>query len=326
MRAASTLPHALAHVSALAKLPSPAPRLLFFLDYDGTLSPIVSDPDAAFITDETRAALALLARSHTTAIVSGRSLDKVRKLVALEDLIYAGSHGFDIDGGSGPGAGPVLRRTIGEEWKPVLAAAASALAASVLPVYPGTAVEDNNYALSVHYRNIVAHAAVPSLQLAVDAVAAQFGLRMTHGKCVFELRPTLEWHKGKAVEYLLDALALADGAPVLPIYIGDDVTDEDAFRALRTRGGVSVIVADSHQAVGRPTAADCRLEDTLEVRSFLAHFASLPCAAPDALTDNSVSSDSLSTDDGDMASPPDGVHPMAHNHVAPKPVFHPAPT
>jgi trehalose 6-phosphate phosphatase len=252
-----------------------------------------------------RAALTALAARHTTAVVSGRSLEKVRSLVAVPGMVYAGSHGFDI---AGP-AGTVAARTVGEEWRPALVAAAADLAAEVLPAFPGAAVEDNKLSMSLHYRNAAldpvtaaeeadADAAstasssssasttvggapsprsLAALEAAVDEIVGRHGLRRTRGKCVLELRPTLDWHKGKAVSYLLDVLGLADPG-VLPVYVGDDVTDEDAFGALAGCGGIGVRVACADDRT--ETRAQLRLEDTVQVCELLEYFAHTPGAVP----------------------------------------------
>lgn len=267
MTLAGALPHALPFLSAVAQ----GRRLVFFLDYDGTLCPIMADPDRAIICDDTRDAVRALSKRYTTAIVSGRSLAKVRSLVAIDHLIYAGSHGFDIQGP----AGTPTQHTVGAEVRPALEAVGRYLNENVLSKYPASTLEDNKYSMSVHFRNCPAHVSITSLEADVDAAAARYGLRKTHGKKVFELRPKLNWHKGKAVEYLLEVLQLSDPT-VLPVYIGDDVTDEDAFRALSRRGGVSVVVEGSEEAHNRVTAANCRLEDTHEVHQFLTHFADAP--------------------------------------------------
>ena len=79
-----------------------------FLDYDGTLTPIVSDPDAATLSDHMRDAVGKLSDKATVAIVSGRAREKLRNFVQLPELYYAGSHGFDIDGPGGTGAASSL--------------------------------------------------------------------------------------------------------------------------------------------------------------------------------------------------------------------------
>lgn len=263
MRLPNDLPSALDHLSELVnKLALERRRLVFFIDYDGTLSPIVDNPELATIPPLTRRALSALASRFTTAIVTGRSKQKVMDMVRLEHLIYAASHGFDIHAPDGR-----VSHRVGLDFIPVIQRAAldlSALGAR----FPGTRVEDNLLAVSLHYRH-----ADPSqttdIHDAVEAIALRHGLHHHEGKMVHELRPPNDWHKGKAVEFLLSTLQLGD-ADVVPIYIGDDIADENAFLAVRGRG-ISIIVADESQ--GRPTFAELRLKDPLEVGQFLMHFA-----------------------------------------------------
>jgi alpha,alpha-trehalase len=233
-------------------------RLAAFLDYDGTLTPIVARPELAALPAETRGALRRLSTLATVAVVSGRALDDVRALVGLEDLHYAGNHGLEI---RGPG-GSSLSYEVGDEFVPALREAARRLGASASRV-AGAWVEDKGRSLSVHYRQ-VAEQDVGGLERAVDAVVlADPLLRKHHGKKVFEVRPRVEWDKGRAVVWLLEALGLG-GPETLPLYVGDDVTDEDAFRAL-AGPGVGVRVGDS----ALPTWADYTLRDPSEVRRFL---------------------------------------------------------
>jgi trehalose 6-phosphate phosphatase len=92
---------------------------------------------------------------------------------------------------------------------------------------------------------------------------------MTPGKMVYEIQPKIDWDKGKAVLYLLDILEL-DRDEVVPIYVGDDVTDEDAFRAISDVGiGVFVGEADAPEVAGRTTAADYVLDTVPDVERFL---------------------------------------------------------
>ena len=233
-------------------------RPAIFLDYDGTLTPIVARPDLAIMSEEMRAAVRRLAGLCTVAIVSGRDRADVERLVGLDGLVYAGSHGFDIAGPDGlrieharGAAFTAAVRRAAEKLGPVLSGIAGAL------------VEPKRFAVAVHYRQ-VADADLPAVEAAVDRVlGAVPELRRTEGKKVFELRPRFDWDKGKAVLWLLDALTL--GTPeVLPFYIGDDTTDEDAFRALAGRGiGIFVGPPDAE------TAAAYRLDDPEAVGRFL---------------------------------------------------------
>jgi alpha,alpha-trehalase len=249
--------------SALDQLPQIKQRLsgrrvVVFLDYDGTLTPIVDRPDLAVISSEMRDVLHRLASSCTAAIVSGRGRTDVYELIQVDRLIYAGSHGFDI-------AGPDRTKIQHEEGKHLLPTIETVYGQLVerVKAIEGALVENKRFSIAVHYR-LVAEDEVPSIEGIVDEMLKAYPtLRKSTGKKVFELRPTIEWNKGKAVLWLLDALDLK-GSDVVPFYLGDDTTDEDAFGALKDIG-IGILVAETP----RPTAASYLLRDTQEVKQFL---------------------------------------------------------
>lgn len=263
--------------NALERMPEIAARLqgcrpAVFLDFDGTLTPIVERPEQALMDTETRALVARLARLCPVAVVSGRDLPDVRARVGLE-VCYAGSHGFDI---AGPGG---LRHAYPQAVaaEPKLDAAERELRAALAGI-AGALVERKRFSIATHYR-LVRSADVAAVERAVNAVRGRNpGLRRGRGKKVIELLPDVDWDKGAAVLWLLHALDL-DAADVLPIYIGDDLTDERAFRALAKRG-VGIVVRDRL----RPTLARYRLRDPVEVRGFLATLAGLVEHAPRGTT------------------------------------------
>lgn len=233
-------------------------RVAVLLDYDGTLTPIVARPDLALLSEETRAILRGLARVATVAIISGRDLADVRALVGLDGLIYAGSHGFDI---SGP-RDLRLRHEEGVVFESAIQQAAEKLRAAVGGI-EGALVEGKKFAVAVHYRQ-VDEANVPEIEAAVDKIVRDLPeLRKTLGKKVFELRPRLDWDKGKALLWLLEALD-ENGPDVVPFYFGDDITDEDGFRALQDRG-ITIYVGRAAD----DTAAGFVLRNPAEVRKFL---------------------------------------------------------
>jgi trehalose-phosphatase len=251
------LPDALERFDDLARMFAER-KPAIFLDYDGTLTPIVSKPELAVLDEPMRATLAELAEVFPAAIISGRDRANVENLVGLGAMVYAGSHGFDI---AGPGG---LKREYegAAKFVPALDEAEKRLNERLEGI-DGVLVERKRYAIAVHYR-LVAEDEAPAVEEAFDAVLDEVdGLRRTAGKMVFEMRPQLEWHKGKAVLWLLGELGL-DRADVLPVYIGDDETDEDAFAALAGRG-IGILVADRPQE----THAEYRLESPDAVGEFL---------------------------------------------------------
>jgi alpha,alpha-trehalase len=227
-----------------------------FLDYDGTLAPLAARPELATLPEATRETLGRLAGRYPVGVLSGRGCGDVAARVGLDDLIYAGSHGFEI-------AGPALRHEVGEGLPAVVERAAARLREHLAGL-PGVLVEPKRFAISVHYRLAEEASDLPRIEAAVDAVLAEHPeLRKGLGKKLFELRPTLDWDKGKALLWVLEALHL-DRAATLPLYLGDDLTDEDAFRAVN-RTGIGILVAEEPRA----TAAAYSLRDPEEVRTFL---------------------------------------------------------
>lgn len=258
-----TVPAALESLPAIAGAVGTG-RLALFLDFDGTLTPIVERPEQAVLTDAMRTSLRRIAGLCTVAVVSGRDLQDVRERVGVDSLHYAGSHGFDI---GGPG---------GARHVPAAALAAAAELEQVadelqdLPgTLPGVLMERKRFALAIHYR-MVEPRRVAEVHEQVDGVLrGHGGLRKRGGKKVIELLPDIDWDKGAAVNWLLETLGL-QGADVLPMYIGDDETDEDAFRTLQNRG-IGIVVADAP----RPTSARYWLPDPQAVGQYLDALATL---------------------------------------------------
>jgi len=260
------LPSALEHVGEI--LASRTQRVAVFLDYDGTLTPIVAHPEDAVLSRQMREIVRQLARVSPVAVISGRGLADVRDRVGLEEIIYAGSHGYEIVGPRGLH----LENPEAQKCLPALERAEAELQPQVSAI-PGAQIERKKYSIAIHFRN-VSQEQVGAVERAVNTVAAQHShLRKGHGKKVLELQPDLDWHKGRAVEWLLEVLGLNKGE-ALPLYLGDDLTDEDAFEVLRDRG-VGIVVRDEP----RPTAARYALENTAEVGSFLGMLAAQRPAA-----------------------------------------------
>lgn len=242
-------------------------RLALLLDFDGTLAPVADDPDTVRLPPAVGDALRTLAGSPEVlvAIFSGRALSDIRSRVVIDGLVYAGNHGFEV---AGPGWTWVHEDAA--RIAPVVAKAAARLRRT-LRRFPGVAVEEKGLTASVHYRR----AAVASHERVRRAVedevqSAQGALRLTAGRRVWEIRPNVAWDKGAAARWLLErTYGPAWAAMACAIYAGDDLTDEDAFRAL---GGDPVTVK-----VGAPlpvTAARYLARNVDEVAGFLRGLAS----------------------------------------------------
>ncbi len=237
-------------------------QTILFLDYDGTLTPIVDTPDKAVLSDDMRETVRALARAVKVAVVSGRATGDVRGKVGLEGLYYAGSHGFEI-------VDPRGETTINEDVRgirPVIDEVYGRLRETLEPV-KGALVEHVKYTISTHYR-LVSDEDFPRVKDAVEKTLKDYpALRKTEGKKVFEIRPRIDWHKGKAVEWILARLAPGGASGYVPVYIGDDTTDEDAFRFIKDKG-FGILVAEKP----RPTAARYIIRDTPEVKKTLEFF------------------------------------------------------
>jgi alpha,alpha-trehalase len=257
MQPIDDLPSAMAAIEEISDR-ARGKRLAVCLDYDGTLTPIVDRPDLALLSDRMRRTLAVLAETAVVAVISGRDLKDIRRLVALDGLYYSGSHGFEIDGPDQT----ERASEHGAEYLPLLDEAEGALRSRLANI-DGILVERKRLSVAVHYRLVDSSNHEQVKKITDEVVAGHQGLRRTLGKMVYDLQPDIDWHKGKAVATLLKTLGL-DGDDVLPLYVGDDVTDEDAFRELRDRG-LGIVVRGAR----RSTFATLALADTDEVQIFL---------------------------------------------------------
>ena len=258
------LPHALDDGDEL-KRRLEGKRPAVFLDYDGTLTPIVDRPEEALISESMRDAVRELAARCPVCVVSGRDRRVVQELMGIDDLIVAGSHGFDI---WSPAGGEVQREE-GEEFAELLEGVEARLREE-LGAIDGALVEPKKSSVAAHYR-LVSDEERPRVRKVVDTILAEHPeeLKIMPGKMVYEIQPKIEWDKGRAMLYLLETLHL-DRDDVVPLYLGDDVTDEDAFETLAERGvGIFVGSPDDPEVAGRTTAADYILLSTEEVRQFL---------------------------------------------------------
>ncbi|TPG32701.1 trehalose-phosphatase [Mycolicibacterium hodleri] len=254
----SELPNALESYGQLIGVTS-ARESMLFLDFDGTLSPIVSDPGSASLVDGAAEALELVAGVCPVAILSGRDLADVRERVGIPGIWYAGSHGFELTGPDGTHH----QNDDAAAFVPVLESVAADLRRTLANV-PGVRVEHKRFAVAVHYREVEPEH-VAEIVSAAHGFGAPNGLRVTGGRMVVELRPDIDWDKGTTLAWIRDRID-PSGAR-LPIYIGDDLTDEDAFDAVRF-DGVGIVVAHDEDG-DRKTAAQFALGSPEQVREFM---------------------------------------------------------
>jgi alpha,alpha-trehalase len=236
--------------------------LAVFLDYDGTLSPIVDDPRDATMSDAMRSAVSELAGRCPVAIISGRDRRDVESRVGIDGLLYAGNHGFDISGrghdrtvleaedvmGDLKRAGNELERRLGR--------------------LSGVLIERKRFSVAVHFRQVGSQSVIHQVARAVESVRQQTSLRKRTGKKVLELEPAVDWDKGRALRWLIDVLPAVTPERSFLVYIGDDETDEDAFAVLEGAGAGVRVGAEVTTSL-----ADYRLADPREVRALLGKLA-----------------------------------------------------
>ena len=263
--------HLLSAWPAVLRQLAKARHILLLSDYDGTLTPIVERPELATLSEDVRCHLELLAsdRHFSIGIVSGRALSDLKSRVGIAGLVYAGNHGLEIEG-----LGLSFVSPVAAELRPLFRVIHFALRRALSSVR-GVLVEDKGLSLSVHYR-MVDRDRVPYVEEIVRRVVgpaqAAGKARLTSGKKVHEIRPAVDWNKGKAVRLLMKRYGRGGRrSGLVSLFFGDDITDEDAFREIESYGdGVSVFV-------GRPnrhSAATYYLRSPEEVNSFLGLLAS----------------------------------------------------
>ena len=236
-------------------------HILLCLDFDGTLARIVQKPSDAVLPARTRMVLKKLRAKGwcTIAVISGRTLHSLMRKVRLEGIIYGGNHGAQL---TGPNID--FQAPIGPETYRAFETIKSSVR-SLTAGMNGVVLEDKTHSLSIHFREFEED--VPQLARAVSHIVQSFiddgYVRINTGKKVFDITPG-SWNKGMAVQWLLRHLSVSTvSQSVVPIYIGDDTTDEDAFAAIG-ENGFTVVVGNV-----RRSAAQYSLKDTDEVFKLL---------------------------------------------------------
>jgi len=236
-------------------------QFAIFLDYDGTLTPIVMRPELATLGSKMRSTLEKLSQKGLVAIISGRDLSDILRLVNIDSLFYAGSHGYDLRGRRNEKPFHMQYKR-GLTYLPDLKRAYAYLSKQLKEI-EGIFVERKKFAIAIHYRRVKREELVKVRKLVENAAKNWKRLKMSKGKKIFEFRPALLWNKGTCVLWLLKKLGI-DTSKVTTLYLGDDLTDEDAFKAISSFG-VGIIVSDKPCR----TSARYRLKNPKEVQGFL---------------------------------------------------------
>ncbi len=233
--------------------------VMLLMDYDGTLTPIVKRPELAVLSSDMKVLLKSMVEHFKIAIITGRSLEEVKKMVGLKGIYHAGNHGLEIEG---PGVSYL--RPEAEHFRHIISEICRMLQMRLEKI-EGSIVENKGLTGSVHYR-LVMRGHVGTMKEIFREVVKPYltsgEVRVTRGKKVLEIRPSVDWDKGKAVLWILDVVD--PRRKLIPIYLGDDRTDEDAFLVLKGKG-LGVLVSERE----KKTQAKFFLRDVDEVKSFL---------------------------------------------------------
>lgn len=256
-KTAEQLPNVLEHLDDFFNILGDRKPSLF-LDYDGTLTPIVPDPDKAQLSEKNRKIISDLSELIPIAILSGRDRKDLKSKVKIDSVVYAGSHGFDITGPDGL----EMQHESKKDILPALDQAEERLNRELKDI-GGVKVERKKYAIAVHYRN-TDEENIDLVKNSVDEVLdRQETLKKGGGKKIVELKPNIDWHKGRALQWLTNHLNW-DKQRYYRVFIGDDLTDEDGFEAIKDDGMGIIVGAHSEK-----TAASYKLRDTDQVTEFL---------------------------------------------------------
>lgn len=246
------------HLEEVGHALDAAGRWSLLLDFDGTLAPIVDHPAWARVPEASAACLEELSRrpEGLVAIISGRSIADVRALLDNDALYYAGNHGLEIAGPDGMRFREPRAAALG-----AMLSRRGACLASRLATIPGALLQEKGLTTSVHYRQVDPAHWGTIARVVEEVVPTDDPDLVVHGgKRVHEIRPRVAWGKGHAAVWLLEQLGRHED---IVFFLGDDVTDEDAFRELSGRG-VTVRVGAFQRTLAR-----YRVADTAEVTAFL---------------------------------------------------------
>ncbi len=237
---------------------------VLMLDFDGTISPICSTPDEAYLPERNKFNLEIISRLFPVAIISGRTIKDLKQKIGINDFVYSGSHGLEWNIATLKKRKHVPRRIL-KTFKEI-----KIKIKKLLPRYPGMIIEDKPFTLPFHYR-LIEPGQVPIFKRDVSKILKSVyndkTIRVIDNKKTIELVPKLNWDKGDIVKLIYKYLQDKNKKRSVPIYIGDSLTDEDAFRVLKN--GITIRVRPK-----KGSSAKYYFKSRAEVDRFLVWLAS----------------------------------------------------
>lgn len=232
----------------------------FFFDFDGTLAEIEQTPDKVTFRPIARFIVEELAKNYTVGIITGRALPEIKKLVGIRGIFYSGNHGVEIEG-------PGLRFVEKNSASAVkfIGSLVQTIRRKLKPY--GAIVQPKKYSVAVHYRTVeprLVRDLLDDLEVITRAPVKAGKIRLQLGKKVVEIKPPVDWDKGKAIEKIIRKC----GKTGRVFFFGDDMTDEYGFKKVNELKGVSVFVGE----LERETAARYQLESPSALVGELAKF------------------------------------------------------
>jgi len=233
---------------------------VLLLDFDGVLSAIAKTPDEAFISNENIELVKKCVELFPVAVITGRTLEDIKKKMDIKDLFYIASHGLEWEEEGKYHVKPIPKETI---------AAINSAKERIRPLvsrYPGMILEDKSFMFALHYRIMkpeLIDAFIKEATSILEPIVEQNNLRLDHNMKTFELRPDINWDKGDSAIFAEKYFNKKVGGKFIPIYIGDSLTDEDAFKAIREHG-ITIRIGENKES-----AAEWYMEDQREVALFL---------------------------------------------------------
>ena len=241
-----------------------AAHILLLADYDGTLTPIAPTPPEALLSPEVREKLTILAGTpgFSVGVISGRAIEELKSMVGIQGIFYAGNHGLEIEGPGLKYINPAAAAGRG-----IMKELAGRLAKELGKI-EGIIIQDKDLSISIHYRLVAAEDGLEVTEIVERLTAGLKGkghILLSSGKKVWEIKPPVDWDKGKAVETVAASIKAGIKEPLLTVFLGDDITDEDAFKVVKRPEGWSVYVGPKNET----SAAGCYLDSPAEVETLL---------------------------------------------------------